>query len=40
MFFPSSIIVLAVSLSRRVARSTGMKMEEEREDLTTQEMAE
>jgi len=30
---------LAECVSRHVARSTGMKMEEEREDLTTQEMA-
>jgi len=37
--FHHSTIVLAESVSRHVARSMGMK-EEEREDLTTQEMAE
>ncbi len=39
MLFPNSTIVLAECVSRHVARSMGMK-EEEREDLTTQEMAE
>ena len=38
VLFPSSTIVLAECMSRHVARSMGM--DEEREDLTTQEMAE